>query len=285
MAEAGTDPIRRSEVIRNIVESVAKVPDPIKQATYVRGLSQIMQVDEAVLMSEVNKLKRNTAYKANEAAQRRQDAENEAIPGAATTDEQQGAGSPLTAAPIETPWAKHEFQERDVIRVLLQYGEEPIEKNSTTSLASMLVQGTDEFVDAFENETYQIILAETKHLLQLQQPVTATYFLMHADERVSRAAAQALQSPWVYSPQWELKGLMLQSQKPPQNNFINDARQALMRFKLRKVEALLVKNIEEIKNLESTQADSVLIERKIRLRMKLTTFRNELAAQLGTVVL
>jgi DNA primase len=46
LGEAGNDPIKKSEVIREIVESIAKIPDSIKASVFIKECSHILQLDE-----------------------------------------------------------------------------------------------------------------------------------------------------------------------------------------------------------------------------------------------
>src|SRR6195952_367914 len=63
LKEAGNDPIKKSEVIREIVESIAKIPDSIKASIFVKECSHLLQIDERVLLSELNKMRAAKARK------------------------------------------------------------------------------------------------------------------------------------------------------------------------------------------------------------------------------
>jgi DNA primase len=45
LAEAGTDPIKRAGIIRDIVESIAKIPDNIKASVFVRECSHLLEIE------------------------------------------------------------------------------------------------------------------------------------------------------------------------------------------------------------------------------------------------
>ncbi len=56
--EAANDPVKRAETVRDIVNSIAKIPDPIKREIYIQECAQIMNVSEGVLFStlaQINK--------------------------------------------------------------------------------------------------------------------------------------------------------------------------------------------------------------------------------------
>lgn len=55
--EAGTDPIKRSSLITDIIRTVAIIPDTIARSIYIRECSALMEIDEQVLLNEVNKIR------------------------------------------------------------------------------------------------------------------------------------------------------------------------------------------------------------------------------------
>src|ERR1700761_3853990 len=57
LKEAGTDPIKRADVIREVVESIAKIPDSIKASVFIKDCSHLLQIDERALLSELNKMR------------------------------------------------------------------------------------------------------------------------------------------------------------------------------------------------------------------------------------
>ncbi len=58
MDEAAGDPIKRSTLIKDITASISVIPDQVIRAVYIRECSQLMQIDERMLISEVNSLQR-----------------------------------------------------------------------------------------------------------------------------------------------------------------------------------------------------------------------------------
>ncbi|MBY0426257.1 MAG: DNA primase [Cytophagales bacterium] len=56
LEEAGKDPIKKAELIKDISESIAKVPDSIKRSVFFQQCSRLLGIDEAVLITEYNKL-------------------------------------------------------------------------------------------------------------------------------------------------------------------------------------------------------------------------------------
>lgn len=56
MDDAGTDPIKRSAAISDIIRTVAIIPDNIARSLYIRECSAMMEIDEMLLLNEVNKI-------------------------------------------------------------------------------------------------------------------------------------------------------------------------------------------------------------------------------------
>src|SRR6201985_1464017 len=102
LKEAGTDPIKRAEVIREIVESIAKIPDSIKASVFIKACSHILEIDERALLSELNKMRLAKAKK---------DAQQQA----SKTIEPADYLPPEELLPIEAPAKKDESsQEREI---------------------------------------------------------------------------------------------------------------------------------------------------------------------------
>ncbi len=56
LKEAAVDPVKKTELIRDIVQSISKIPDPIKRSLYIKQCAQLMEVEEDILIAESNKI-------------------------------------------------------------------------------------------------------------------------------------------------------------------------------------------------------------------------------------
>lgn len=56
MEEAGKDPIKRAELISSIVKSISVIPDSIVRSVYIRECSQLLKMDEKILVEATAKL-------------------------------------------------------------------------------------------------------------------------------------------------------------------------------------------------------------------------------------
>ena len=116
LGEAGDDPIKRAAMIKDIISSVAKLRDQIKRSLYVKKCSQVLGMDEAILIKEVNKQIRNE-IKQKQLQQKREDRmkqRNSARPQASSQgfrpnaapspNPSQGFDGPLSPNPSPSPF-------------------------------------------------------------------------------------------------------------------------------------------------------------------------------------
>jgi DNA primase len=138
LKDAGNDPIKKAEVIREIVESVAKIPDSIKASVFIKECSYILKIDERALLSELNKMRMAKAKKDSQ-----QQISRPAVP--------------VDESLLEEPQIRVEkedySQEREIIRLLLLYGNRVIDWDgiANTYIGPFIIAELSDV--EFENET------------------------------------------------------------------------------------------------------------------------------------
>lgn len=283
LAEVKGDPVKKAGLVRDIVKSIARVPDPFKRSFYVKECARVMELDEEVLVTETNKTVRRILQKHQLEKQKTGNAplyiEKEGEEGVAAPEAE--TLPPRLAGPHSTG---HEFQERDIARILVASGGEIYDPQEGMTVAEFILSNIEEVLDDFDNPLYRRIATETRQLLLQKKTITTQYFLGHEDPAISELAIDLLHTPWEYSPGWEERDLYLSTQKMPEENFTQDSMSALMHFKLRKVIRLCEKNQQQMKELKDT-ADSSRLMQLMKVQTRLNEIRNNLATQLGTVVL
>ncbi|MBX2890098.1 MAG: DNA primase [Saprospiraceae bacterium] len=291
VAETRGDPVKKAALIKDIVSSIAKIPDPIKRSVYLKECASLLDVDEKALHSETNKLITATLKKREEKAARQPGAASDS-PGPADGDfgwpTEMPPGTPESESFV--PLAKEkplvrgdEFQERDIIRLLVQYGHQMLDKEGLT-VAAYVLADIEESLGDFDNLLYGKIAAECHALLVAGQSFDQNYFLHHAEKEFSDLAIDLLASPWELSPNWEEKwNYPLQNQVMPDLNFDLDMRQALDRFKLRKIQKMCDLNLGRVK-AASDAGDMEAMIRYMKIQQKLNETRNEIAKRAGTVL-
>lgn len=77
LEDAGEDPIKRAGIITNIVQSISLIPDAIVRSVYIQECSRLLQIDEATLLSELNKMR---ARRAEQQSSRERYTQSEKVP-------------------------------------------------------------------------------------------------------------------------------------------------------------------------------------------------------------
>lgn len=299
--ETKGDPVKKAGLIKDIVASIAKIPDPIKRSVYLKECSVLLEVDEKALHSETNKLITTTIKKREEKTARQPGAASDSpghsgdgdyawpaeFPHAPSDADMFGEGGGFSASATKPGGRMErgdEYQERDIIRLLVLFGNQQLEKENI-SVAEYVLADIEDSLGNFDNPLYGKIASECHALLVAGKSFDQNYFLHHEEKDFSDLAIDLLTSPFELSPNWEaMWNYPLQNQQMPELNFDLDMRQALDRFKLRKVQKMCDLNLTRIKSA-SDSGDMEAMMHYIKVDQKLNKTRNEIAKRAGTVVL
>jgi len=275
-AESAGDPVKQSRLIKEIVESIAKIPDPLKRSLYVRECARIMNVEEQLLVNEANKIVSKKFKKSQSSNDFAPPFPDSPPP---STEEMPG----IRPVKKEVPTGDA-FQEKDIVRIIIAGGDQVFDPEEGTTVAEYLLNNIEDVINDFDNDLYQRAVRESHQALKEGKKVNLAYFLKHEDEKIRQLAIDFSASPYEYSENWEKRwDIFLTTQKMPDENFISDSQQALKRFKLRKFDKMIRKNADKIKSLYEQQSDDFMLY--LKLDQKLKAIRNQLAEELGTVVL
>ncbi len=288
MEEAKDDPVKRSDLIKDIVNSISKIPDPIKRSVYIRECARQLDVGEKVLINAVNKnvvgniQSRQRQQEINERRANRNAFDEAGFPiedhSNDTSDDEFG---PPDAHSDSKEFQTIGFQEKDIARILVNFGDR--EFNEDKTIAQFIFANIGEILDTFETEPYKAIVQEYLEAVKNKKSLSPQHFLNHQDQKIRDVALNFNTSPYEYSPGWLKRFNITTSQPVPDENFINDTTQALMRFKLEKVKELCEQNNDRIKAI-SMKDHPETVKRYLQVQMKLNGMRKEITDQLNTVV-
>jgi DNA primase len=291
LADAQGDPIKKAALIKDIVGSIALIPDPIKRSVYLKECSALLEVSEQALVEECNKLiTRQLRKSADKAAAARPNpntpAPESGFPEAAPYpfyEETEAGEVLLPARPERGPARGDDIQERDVIRLLIQFGNEPL---GETTMAAFMLSEIADTLGSFDHPLYGKVAQECFQMLQDGIMIHQSFFLNHPDLSVRELAVDLLTEPWSYSPNWEEKyNYPLQNQPMPDKNFTRDMEYAVDMFKLRKLKKMCEQiNPERIKSAFDAE-DHEQAHRFMRVQMKMKEALNEIARRRNIVVL
>lgn len=280
LKQVGNDPVKKTELIKDVVGSISKIPDPIKRSLYIKECARLVSVEEQLLINEINKVvsKELTKHRASHDRGNLQTVQRHE--------------AQLLADSLEQPVPQKkesrvgdEFQEKDIVRILVAGGDAIFDKEENITVAEFIISNIEDVIDDFDNQTYQQIAKLAKERLAGGESLTTDFFTQHPEATVQQMAINLITSPYELSENWEKRyEITLQTQKSPELNFSEDSIQSLKRFRLRKISRMCQKNQEEIKQLTAS-GDMEKLMVHLKVQQKLLNIRNDLAKELGTVVL
>ena len=286
LEEAGDDPVKKSKLIGDIISSIALLRDPIKRSLYVRQCAQSMQIDEQILIREVNKaIKENIRQKRLQ--KERQERQDIAAGGQVYNELDDLPEDPIYhQQPPKVEVNSDIYQEKDLARIVINGGDKLIKDPDGNEIvvAEFIISNIHEVIDYFDSNLYRRILEEGFKWSERQDPnqTLSNFFINHSDKAVQQFAVDNLQSPYQYA-NWEDKGVYLQTQKMPEENYYSDSLQAILRFKHKKIKAVLEKLQQRINQL-SKENELEELQLNLKAHKQLSEEKKVVAGQLGTVV-
>lgn len=187
MEDAGKDPIKRAELISNLVQSISVIPEAIVRDVYIKECAQLLQVEDKLLVSEVAKRREG------------QTGTNQAAPTPAETYD--------SFIPQEGKEGKEFYRyERLILQMVVRYGEK-VMCNITDEKGNERPLTVTEFVVselkaddlAFHNPQHRQMLAEASAHLQDPGFQTERYFLAHPDPAISKLSVELISNRYQLS--------------------------------------------------------------------------------------
>lgn len=284
-AEAGSDPIKKAKAIKEVANSIAIVKNSFLAAKYEDECAVILEIEHKVLNDEIVKIKKTNFenWKSKNSSKSRTDgapnnlADEDVVP-VASNDE--------AVSNISARLLGDEFQEKDIARILIAFSHEEFDKDDHLSVAEYIISNIEDVLDEFDNPLYAKVAREVLACLaNRRSQLNTNYFLHHSDPEISLLAVNLLSEPYEYSENWANRWeIYLRMQKMPDDNFQEDSLQSLKRFKLRKIMRMSERNHTRIKELTAA-GDMERLAAHLKVHQRLLEIRNELALELGTVVL
>jgi DNA primase len=270
--EAGSDPIKKTALLRDIIGSLALIPDPILRALYIKDCSKRLDMDEQVLILELNRQlsNRSTAYKSPAQPENPNETETPAV-------------TPLTSKVYRA-----EEQERGIMRILVRYANELIhfdELNDNDEKVTHAVRVGDFIFTECEADSLQpehpllaAMYRYTASKSDVEYP-SEREWLQHPETEWSAMAVDLVSERHQLSALWsEMHQIFIPAETDKLKKLVLEA---IYAFKLKHVQILerdLHQRLEQPNNPESE--DLLMME-----LMKLQEVRKILAQQLAYVIL
>lgn len=253
------DPVKRAELIRDIVASISKIPNNIQKEVYVQECARIMNISESVLFNELSQiLKRKSRDSASSPYER----------------------TPFTGVKKETKEVKKVnpllLLERKIIQILLLYGNEEVEFVDFTSeideegrkrivreqysntVSNEIYMHLHEDEIEFTDPVFLKIYYEIIHLLNQDEKISADLFTNHEDPDVASAVTDLLMDEEKYAlSNWEKHNIFVNGKESYLSKLVTDVlynlRRLLIAQKIHELKAELVSEDQEKTDLEASR--------------------------------
>lgn len=270
--EAAHDPIKRGELIKEIVQSISVIPDGIMRSVYVKECSLLLDVPEQTLVNDLNKRLRKA----------HQESRTYTAPSAeVVAPSQREQLKPETKSPLA-------YQEENLIRLLLLYGTQSFEyryrdsENDTESVidvnvASFIVEQLEDDNLGFKDPVYQQIYEKYKQGVTEDAIPSDQFFIQHPNDTLVAVVADLLSTPHNLSENWKNQKIHVITEEELLLQAVNNS---VLSFKQRKLEH----EIHELQN-ELKEAPDNEKEKLLMLILKKQNIQRLIAERLGRIVL
>ena len=251
LAETQNDPIRKAALIKEIVNTIALIPDGISRSLYVKECSSLMTISEQVLMNELNKILRAKLKKSSPEAER----EAEVVPPEQIPSEPQ----------IDTDLDSAEYQEREIIRLLLLFGSEVIhirlnpadEEEVPVGIADYVVNDITHDEMIFENPLYKSIFEEYTQGVEKDAIPDRALFLAHSNPEIASLAVNLVFNPYELSENWLKNNIMVTTEETRLQMHVM---LALHAFKARKLDRMMTETRKKLMDVTSPEEQGALMK-------------------------
>ena len=274
LKEAGTDPLKKGALIKEIVGSIALIPDPIRRQIYLKESSELLGMEEQNLMNELNRIRRShfdQKQKENKPEEPSQTGEAFVY-----TAEKQ----------VEYDFLSSVFQEKDVIRLLMTFGNRELifevegEKGKTEKMsidvASYIVRDLQNDEIEFNTPIYKEIFDITAQQLDAGIIPDDQYFLYNNNPEISTLAATLI-SPKYELHDWERVKIIVAREEDKLKIAVMHA---VLSMKLRKLERLFEDNLKAMHHASDFEMEELMNAQKRILKNKILV-----SSELGRIVL
>jgi len=265
LKEAGTDPIRRADVIREIVESIAKIPDSIKASVFIKECSHILQIDERALLTELNKMRLSKAKKDSQQQQSRE-AEERNFP-------------VVEEFALEKEPKDDSNQEKEIIRLLLVYGNRMIDWDgiANTYIGPFMVAelGDVEFEHSPSKKFMELYAKELENGILPEEQ----YFIHYPDKEIVDLSVTLLATKYTLSENWyEMHKILVPDE---QVNMKATILGAIFHLKKQKVGKILDNLRIELQKVEGEADTEILLTQYMHMKK----VEKSISDYLGSVIL
>ncbi|MBI3142682.1 MAG: DNA primase [Bacteroidetes bacterium] len=277
MPQAGDDPLKKWEVLQQIVQSISLVNNGLKRILFIQKTAKMLGIGEEVLMGELNKqMPRVLEHKGKKWLDDEKEVAKGRPPGSDPVE-----GHPKSTAEFRQGLvAQHETY---LVRFILKFGHLMYDDEKMETVAEHVLAFLEEY-DAYpDNEQLGMVLKEYQVHVESWGVVDIDGFLRHPDETLRKTAQGFLTDRFEASVHWTKRiGMEIKED----NGYKRNMERVIHRYKLALVQRMIhhiLQTIQALPEGEGPEAEALEVETK--LYIKLLENRRQIAANLGIVVM
>lgn len=272
------DPFERTKAIREIVRTIGLLSDQLNRSLYIKKAADRFKVEESVLVEEVNKALKDKIWKEKGRRQREKERDEKR-----TLDTQEAKQEQIITEKSEAAISQKDFyQEKALIEVLLKYGNEKMDNGQ--SVYEFAITNLEDIAESIEDERVRAILQSMEASFEKKGFLDLQALVGHTDNEVNKLVVDLLTEEYSYSENWQNRwNIILQNQKPPEENYEQEAEQVILSLKLRKVRRVIDELMKGITKINKDQSP-VEVNEQLELYMELKNLERQLAEKLRTII-
>lgn len=263
------DPLKKTEAITDIVGSIALIPNQLKRTVYIQQCSNLLNIDEASLVSELNKhLSQHLRKKRKE----QEAVQDDPIPESLTN------APKVISTPLRESGDFSHWQEKFLVEFLLKFGDLDFDTENDENVAEHIFKFMEDYDAEPEDELLRSICEEYQTHRELLGKPDVKSFLHHDNEEVRKVAIDLMEERFVASENWIKRiGIDIKAEDDHKTTL----KKVINRYKFGRVQQLLRESMAKLKGLE----DENLQNKNLKIMKKLLSVRKEVADELGITVL
>ncbi len=264
--EFARNPIRRAEVIKEVVVSIGKIPDPIIRSVYVKEASGLLEIEEDLIHTELNKsLIRH--QKEHHTRQQEEDAAERALEELIPTKEEVSFSEIL------------KIQEREMVRLLVNYGWKKMDPDDS-HLCHYLLSETEEL--AFETPVYVKILKAYRTVLAGGEIPGTDYFIKSGDKEIQQEVIDLITPRHEVSVYWHDRHQIVINTETDDLNLTGF--KSILRLKRKMVQKLMEEAKLKLKNAETEKLGEAQVDEFQQIYFELKKVQLQIDKELGIVI-
>ena len=260
LQEADNDPVKKSNTVRELVQSISKIPDPIKQEIYIKQCASTMDVSEAVLFNALA-----------------QEKSKKKVPVRSINTPTVGAETVIQKTPSKLGHVNPILSlERQIISILLQYGsqeaafdelfisadEEGNLKEESKTVESKVHEKI--FLDLQQDEVeliqpeFQILYKQLIEHFQMEGDVKPEKIIQQEDPHLGQILTDILFADEAYQlHDWEKKNIFVKDLKSAVGQLVSETILTFRRYLIdQKIQSLM----DAAKDPDATEEDKLFLE-------------------------